>query len=295
MAKYKFKQIGTFEDFCKAKKTRLIKENSAVEINVPFWDDAVQFALNDLRTLAGGENPLDWDKMVDKIKKKFALLNIFDKELFTDDSFIIAHVKDILYNIYASDGFLAGDTGCAGSYSSEELGAKALILSKLADTVLQTLRVEAGLDKEPEPENTKPVAKVSLETGFDDDYDDLPFEYHNVADFSYFVSLLRESVDRLTLQDDDRAFDYCLNKIEADAGSLKLDDVLKVVKEEEFPNLRSYLTSLVERYLLDATIELNGKKLKDKGEEKHVLKQAKKLYAHEIVQKLTEKIKKETL
>ena len=295
MAKYKFKQIGTFEDFCKAKKSRHIKENSEVAINVPFWDDAVMFALTDLRTLAGGETPLNWDKLVDKIKKKFALLNIFDKELFTDDSYIIAHVKDILYNNYAADGFLAGDTGYADSYSSEELGAKALILSKLADTVLQTLRVEASLDKEPEPEDPKPVAKVSLETGLDDDYDDLPFEYHNVADFSYFVSLLRESVDRLTLQDDDRAFDYCLNKIEADAGSLKLDDVLKVVKEEEFPNLRSYLTSLVERYLLDATIELNGKKLKDKGEEKHVLKQAKKLYAHEIVQKLTEKIKKETL
>ncbi|MBO7562930.1 MAG: hypothetical protein J6T04_08635 [Bacteroidales bacterium] len=295
MAKYKFKQIGTFEDYCKSRKSRLIKENSEVAINVPFWDDAVQFALNDLRNLAGGETPLNWDRLVDKIKKKFALLNIFDKEFFSDDSFIKAHVKDILYNNYAADGFLSGDTGYADSYSSEELGAKALILSKLADTVLQTLRVEAGLDKEPEPENTKPVATVSLETGLNDDYDDLPFEYHNVADFGYFVSLLRESVDRLTLQDDDRAFDYCLNEIEADAGSLKLDDVLKVVKEEEFPNLRSYLESMVDRYLLDATIELNGKKLKDKGEEKHVLKQAKKLYAHEIVQKLTEKIKKETL
>ena len=67
--KYKFKQIGTFEDYCKSRKSKLIKENSEVAINVPFWDDAVQFALNDLRNLAGGENPLDWDRMVDKIKK----------------------------------------------------------------------------------------------------------------------------------------------------------------------------------------------------------------------------------
>ena len=72
-----------------------------------------------------------------------------------------------------------------------------------------------------------------------------------------------------------------------------MDDVLKVVEEEEFPNLNSYLTSVVETCLLDATIDLNGKALKDGKAEQHVAKQAKKIYAHEIVKKLVETIKKE--
>ena len=230
MGNIKFKQIGTFDDFCKERRTRLIKENSTVEISVPFWDDAVQFAINDLRTLAGGETPLDWGYLVDRIKQKFALLNIFDKGLFTDASYIIAHVKDILYHKYAADGFLSGDTGNGDSYGTEELGTKALILSKLADTVLQQVRIEAGLDKEPEPEVHKPVAKVSLEAGFcDDDY--LQYEHRGVAGFNDFTNVVKENVDRLTCLDEGKGLDYCLNKVESEAGSLKLDDVQKVVEK----------------------------------------------------------------
>lgn len=294
MGKINFKQIGSFDDFCKSRKTKLIKENSAVEINVPFWDDAVQFALNDLRCLAGGETPLDWGFLVDKIKQKFALLNIFDKGLFTDDSYIIAHVKDILYQNYAADGFLSGDTGNGESHSTEELGAKALILSKLADTVLQKVRIEAGLDKEPEPEVPKPVATVSLETGCcDDDY--LQYEHHGVAGFNDFTNIVKESVDKLTYQDDGKGLDHCLNKIESDAGSLKLDDILKVMKKEEYKDLNGYLLDIANEYIKTVKIELNGRRLNNSGEEKVVLKTAKKLYAHEIVKDLLEMIKKETL
>ena len=294
MGKIKFKQIGTFEDFCKSRKTRLIKENSTVEINVPFWDDALQFALTDLRSLAGGETPLDWGYLVDRIKQKFALLNIFDKELFTDDSYILAHVKDILYNNYAADGFLSGDTGGGESYSTEEQGAKALILSKLADTVLQKVRIEAGLDKEPEPETPKPVATVSLETGYcDDDY--LQYEHHGVAGFNDFTNIVKESVDKLTCKDDGKGLDHCLNKIESDAGSLKMDDILKVVEKDGYKDLNGYLTDIANEYLKTVEIVLNGRRLNNSGEEKVVLKTAKKLYAHWIVQELLDNIKKETV
>lgn len=293
MGKINFKQIDSFEDFCKARKTRLIKENSTVEINVPFWDNAVQFALTDLRSLAGGETPLDWGYLVNQIKQKFALLNIFDKELFTDDSYILAHVKDILYNNYAADGFLSGDTG-GESYSTEEQGAKSLILSKLADTVLQKVRIEAGLDKEPEPENPKPVATVSLETGYCDD-DFLQYEYHGVAGFNDFTNIVKESVDKLTYRDDGKGLDYCLNTIESDAGSLKLDDVLEVAKKNGFNTLNDYLLDIANEYLKTVDIELNGKRLNNNGDELVVLKSAKKLYAHQILRELTEKIKKETL
>lgn len=294
MGKNKSKRIGSFQDFCKARKTKLIKENSAVEINVPFWEDAVQFALNDLRNRAGNETPLDWSYLVDNIKMKFALLNIYDKDLFTDDDFIIAYVKDILYHNFAADGFLGGDTGYAQNYSSEELAAKAFILSKLADTVLQKVRIEAGLDREPEPEDPKPVATVSLEIGYcDDDY--LQYEHHGVAGFNDFTNIVKESVDKLTCKDDGKGLDHCLNKIESDAGSLKMDDILKVVEKDGYKDLNGYLTDIANEYLKTVEIDLNGRRLNNSGEEKVVLKTAKKLYAHWIVQELLDKIKKETV
>ena len=103
------------------------------------------------------------------------------------------HVKDILYHNY-KNSFLCGDTGGASTFSSEELGAKALVLSKLADTVLQMVRIEAGLDLEPELEGPQTVATVSLEAGCGED--DLPFEQRGVACFDRFSKLLKESVDK---------------------------------------------------------------------------------------------------
>ena len=102
MNKNKYKpQIGTFAEFYKpTKKRQSIKENSSVgiEVQVPFWNDAIKYALDNLRQMGGGGDSIEWNTMVDKIKLKFSLLNIFDKSLFTDDSFVIAHVKDIIYH-----------------------------------------------------------------------------------------------------------------------------------------------------------------------------------------------------
>ena len=170
MNKNKYKpQIGTFSDYYKSKKRQSIKENSEVSIEVSFWDDALQYALDNLRMLGNDGDSLDWNRMVEKIKLKFSLLNIFDKSFFTDDSFVIAHVKDIVYHNYCADSYLSGDTGGANNYDAEELGAKAFVISKLADTVLKQAREEFGLETEPEPEDPQTVATVSLESGWEDE------------------------------------------------------------------------------------------------------------------------------
>ena len=153
MNKSKFKQqLGTFSEFCKSKKRQSIKENSSVAIEVPFWDDAVLYALDNLRLLGGGGNSIDWNRMVDRIKMKFSLLNIFDKGIFTDDAFVIAHVKDIIYHNFCATGYLSDAAGDADNYDSQELGAKAFVLSKLADAVLAQVKEESGILIEPEPE-----------------------------------------------------------------------------------------------------------------------------------------------
>ena len=79
-----------------------------------------------------------------------------------------------------------------------------------------------------------------------------------------------------------------------EAGSLKYEDVLKVVKKEE-TTFSGYLTGLAEEYMESVKIELNGKELQNEGNDKLIFNQAKHLFAHEIAKELTEKIKKETL
>lgn len=288
MEKHNFKHVGKFDDFCKSRKTRLIKEQNEVAIDVPFWQDAIDIVLDDIRLVSG--DPIDWSVLLNFLKIKYTVI---DRELPTGEDQVLAHIRDILFQRYG-DTILGGDIGCL-TQNAGEIGAKALVFSQLASEILRRVRVEAGLESEIEPEtDPEPLAKVSLCYG-DEYYDDLPFETRNVAGFGDFVALLKEGVDRLSLQDGDKTLDRCLKRIESDAGSLKLDDVLKVVEEEEFPNLNSYLTSIVETSLLDATIELNGKALKDTKGEQHVAKQAKKIYGHKIVKKLVETIKKETV
>jgi len=290
-SKYK-KQIGKFSEFCKSKKKQSIKENSqVVQIDVPFWDEAIEFAMSEIRCLAGGGTPIDWNNLVEQIKMQFSMLNIYDKSLFTDDSFVTAYVKDILYHNYR-DSFLGGDIGGTETYSTEEMGTKALVLSKLADAVLQKVKVEAEIVKEPEPEDPKTVATVSLEAGWGDD-DFLQYEQRSVVGFDDFTHRLKENVDRIRRQDDFRGLDYCLNKIESIAGSLKLDDVQKVIRKEN-TDLKSYLSRIAEGYMKTSGIKLNESKSQNPKEQLHVFEQAQKAYSHEIVQKVMEMISKET-
>jgi len=290
--KYK-KQIGTFAEFCKSKKRqsiKSIKENSSVQIEVPFWDDAVQYALNNLRFLGGGGDYLDWNTMVESIKLKFSLLNIFDKSIFTDDSLVIAHVKDILYHQFGADGFLSGDTTGGENYDSEELGAKAFIISKLADEVLKQAKQEFGIEQTPEPEEPKTVASVSLESGWEEDYS--VYEQRRVAGFDQFSAFLKEGMNTINCQDNGKALDYVLDKIKKKAGSLKLEDIQAVLDKEK-TTLKDYVTQIARDYLSTERIALNGTELKDCEDKKNVLLVARKLFAHEIAKGALQRIDKE--
>ena len=292
MNKSKYKQqLGTFSEFCKSKKRQSIKENSSVAIEVPFWDDAVQYALDNLRFLGGGGDSIDWNRMVDRIKMKFSLLNIFDKGIFTDDSFVIAYVKDIVYHNYCADGYLSDAAGDADNYDSEELGAKAFVLSKLADAVLQQAKEESGIVIAPEPEDSKTVATVSLESGWEDE-DYSFYEQRQVAGFERFSRFLKEGVETITCQDDGKALDYVLDQVKKKAGSLKLEDIQKVLDKQK-TTLKDYITKIARGYLSGERIKLNGEVLSDCEDKKNVLKLARKLFAHQIAEKAMGKISKE--
>lgn len=281
------KRLVYFDDYCKARRAKQVQENNELSVDVPFWQDAIDAVLQDIRQISG--DPIDWSVLLDYLKVKYTVI---DRELPAGEDQVLAHIRDLLFQRFG-DTILGGDIGCL-TYNAGETGAKALVFSKLASEILHRVRVEAGLEPEPEPDtNPKPLAQVSL--CYDDEYyDDLPYEKRNVAGFGDFVAMLKEGVDRLSLKEEE-TIDSCLNTIECDAGSLKMKDIRKIMEEEGFPDLDRYLTSVVDAYLLDVTIELNEKALYGTREERHVITQAKKLYAHKIVQKLLETIKKENI
>ena len=282
MGKYSTsKQIGTFAEFCKTKQKKSIKENSEVSIEVPFWDSAIQLLLDRIHGIAG--EPISWEKLINYVKNKFIITG---RDLIDDeDKLVLAYISDALFQEYG-ESWLDGDV--LYNYSTAELGGKALVLSTLAEEILHQVRLEAGQEPQPEPEPTRTVSKVYLTDPYE--FDDYCGE-GSVASYGRFSKLLKESIDRITTQDDGNTLDYVLNKIEKDAGSLKLDDIHNVIQEDGYKSITAYVSSLAEEHMQDFKIALNGKELVDKN----VLKEARKMFAHQIAKDVLEKISKENL
>lgn len=280
MGKYNTsKQIGTFAEFCNSKQKKTINENSEVSIEVPFWDNAIQILLDKIHGIAG--EPISWERLVNYVKNKFIITgrDLIDEE----DRLVIAYIIDALFQEYGGS-WADGDT--LYTSSTADLGSKALVLSTLAEEILHQVKQESNQELLPEPEPTKTVSRVYLTDPYD--FDDYCGE-GRVAGFGTFSKLLKESVNKITTQDDGNTLDYVLNKIKKDAGSLKLDDILKVVQEEEYKDLDDYITSIAEEHMEDFKIALNGKELVDKN----VLKVARKMFAYQVVRDVLDKISKE--
>ena len=282
MGKYNTsKQIGTFAEFCKSKQKKSIKENSEVSIEVPFWDSAIQLLLDRIHGIAG--EPISWDRLVTYVKNKFIITG---RDLIEDeDKLVLEYISDALFQEYG-ESWLDGDV--LYNYSTAELGSKALVLSTLAEEILHQVRLETGQEPQPEAEPTRTVSKVYLTDPYE--FDDYCGEAR-VAGFDRFSKLLKESVDRITAQDDGNTLDYVLNKIEKDAGSLKLDDIHNVIQEDGYKSITDYVSSLAEEHMQDFKIKLNGADVVDKN----VLKEARKLFAHQIAKDVLEMISKENL
>ena len=282
MGKYNTsKQIGTFAEFCKSKQKKSIKETSEVSMEVPFWDSAIQLLLDRIHGIAG--EPISWDRLVTYVKNKFIITG---RDLIEDeDKLVLEYISDALFQEYG-ESWLDGDV--LYNYSTAELGSKALVLSTLAEEILHQVRLETGQEPQPEAEPTRTVSKVYLTDPYE--FDDYCGEAC-VAGFDRFSKLLKESVDRITAQDDGNTLDYVLNKIEKDAGSLKLDDIHNVIQEDEYKSITDYVTSIAEEHMQDFKIKLNGADMVDKN----VLKEARKLFAHQIAKDVLEMISKENL
>lgn len=284
MGKSTIKRIGNFAEFCKTRDKQLLKENNEVAIDVPFYNQAIESILGEIKCVA--DDPIDWRRLVDYIKVKY---QIIDREIMGgDEDYIIAHVRDLLFQRFG-DTFLGGDAGCL-TVNAAAVGAKTLVISQLASDILHRIRVDAGLDQEPEPEiEPKPLSTVSL------DYNDYDEDYYcgekRVADYNDFANILKENIDRISAQHEKQALDYCLGRLKKTAGSLKFDDVLKVVQESGCA-FSEYINRLVKEYMVTASIDLKEGKQKHTRQEKFILEEAKDFFCQKIAKEITALINK---
>lgn len=288
MKDFQAKHIGSFEDFCSQSKKKQIKESSeVVAIDVPFYNEAIDRVLTVIRTTLGMGDTISWPSLVDYIKVKNL---ITDRQPEPDnDSMVLAYIRDLLFQYYG-DTVIGGDIGCL-TCDSAAVGAKTLIFSQLSSEILHRIREEAGLEIKPEAEDQKPVAKVSLDTYYDDIYDDNTCYEHkhiakqrprNIAGYEGFTKTINESVAKISVQHDKSALNYVLDKVETAAGSLNLEDIIEVIKGED-TTISKYVDALAYDYVKkNVDIELDGDKLKDDDDHKRILRQARKLFANKI-------------
>lgn len=286
----KAKHIGSFDEFCEQKKTRKIKENNEVAINVPFWKEAIDYVMNELHNIAG-VNIINWDQLVRIVKDRAVIL---DREQKDDTILVLDHIRDILYQKYFSSSWVEG----TDALGSADLGTKALVLSQLASECLQRVRTEAGLETIEEPEtDSKPIASISLEQGTDDiifyEYKHLSRQPdRNVVGFNSYSKKLNESLEDIASKNEIAAVDFVLDKLEKDAGSHRIVDIMEMVENEE-TTLDKYIYTLTYNYLLDKTEKLNEDILKKDPDQKIVQKQARNFLANKIVGKVMERLYKE--
>lgn len=181
---------------------------------------------------------------------------------------------------------------------SADLGTKALVLSQLASECLHRVCTEAGLETIEEPETeSKPVASISIEQGTDDDFF---FECknlsrqpdRNVVGYNSYSKKLNESLEDIASKNEMAAVDYVLDKLEKDAGSHKIVDIMEMVENEE-TTLDKYIYTLTYNYLLDKTDKLNEDILKKDPDQKIVLKQARQIWAKILTGEVIERLNKE--
>ena len=155
---------------------------------------------------------LDWTELGDFIKAKFSIIGRKWDEYI--DNIYVLHIKDLIFQHH-------GRSFCDDIYDDNAaLHTKGVVVEQLAHVIYDKLCEKLGSEMDSTSTKIK-VADYEPAPEPDDicdDLDDLPFE-RNVKTYKAF---LKEAVATKVKQEDSNfCVNYCLNRIEREAGSLE--------------------------------------------------------------------------
>ena len=207
----------------------------------------------------------------------------------------------------AADILAHGETA-----KNTELGTRILIVAQISDEILHRVKIESGLEKEPEIQLEDPntVVSVSLDNGGCPD-DDLPFEQkaplHNltpnknrVYGFNDYGDAINETYCHLQMDHYNTVVEKCLKDLEQEQekGTLNYDKVLKRAKKEidvkdDDKCLYKFISKLARKHMENEQVSIEGIDTTEITFEKiEVLKAAQNLFIYNIVQDIKGRIGK---
>lgn len=241
----KNKRLSTFQEFLKEKK----QMNENVNIEVDWWDECITEVLQDLEDECNG--CFDWTVLGDYIKTKYAILGREWDEYI--DNIYVLHIKDLIW-AHHSKSFTDGTYN-----DNAALHSKGVVVEQLAATIYDKLCDKMG-DYNTSSSSKIKVADCVPAPEPDDicgDLDDLPFERKKVKKYKEY---LKEAVaTKMKPEDSNTCVNYCLGRIEMEAGSLEPDAIFDAAVK--YANGRAkarliamYVRPMVEDYLNDSNV-----------------------------------------
>ena len=307
MKKAKFRRLPTFREYCKVEKR--LKENASanIRVEVDWWQDCICSILNQLRSVSG-EDIIDWGLLVDYRRARLLMLG---QEIpsYIDD-IVLFTIKDLVLQNYGSALFSSDNI--TNSFKEAELGTRILVVSQIADEILHQVKVESGLEIEPEPqiEDPKTVASVSLDTDCYSD-EELPFEHktqlqylnpnkNKVWGYKDYGDIINETYCHLQMEHYNTVVEKCLKDLEPqqEDGTLNYDKVLKRAKKEidekdDDKCLYKFIAKLAKKHMESEQVYIEGIDTTEITFEKiEVLKAAQNLFIYNIVQDIKGRIGK---
>lgn len=177
-------QIPSFLEYYNSKKEEqeLNEDTANINVEVPFWDEAVSSITDEIIDLGGYANK--WKNIVNYCKNKYLILG---KETPDDKSLVHEHIRELLYQRYGQS-LVNGEETTGLSYPRTTIGTKILVINQLADEILRTVQEKIGLHDETiwqeDAETKSSVATVRM---YDSECDNDLWEKRMIQKFEDFV------------------------------------------------------------------------------------------------------------
>lgn len=254
----KNRKLGTFKEYLKEQRQQKMNESN-VTIECDWWDQCIVEVMQELEDECNGL--LDWDVLSNFIKTKFAILGRTWDEYI--DNLYILEIKDLIFQFHKK-------SFCTDFPSdNSELHTKGVVIEQLAQVIFDKLSEKidkTGVDPDNatvrvadrEPATMIPMKSIPAPAPDEDYCDDLPFESKNkVKKFREYIK--EATATKVKPEDTNACIEYCLNRIEREAGGLDPDAVFDAAVK--FADGRGkarlvamYVNPMVEDFLNDSPI-----------------------------------------